>query len=195
MVTLVAEGLDIAHGLGEHVTLFGFSLGGALAGWAAQQWQDLDLAVLAAPALGLCNVPPWRSRTTSNLLALLPERYRWWDPVRKSDRIGLAHAYPRFSMRALGELLRLGGIVQQLARHRKPAADEVLVITNPCDTVVDNRVTAQLVAHWRRNGVRVRTQAFPVAWQLIHDWMDPAQAGQQVARVYPLVLAWVIEQA
>jgi alpha-beta hydrolase superfamily lysophospholipase len=194
MVALTAEALDIAHGLGEHVTLFGFSLGGSLAAWAAQQRADLDLAVLAAPALGLCAVPPWRSRATSNLLALAPERYRWWDPVRKDERVGPAHAYPRYSLRALGELLRTGCLVQEMARRDKPAAGAVLVITNPCDAVVDNHATAQVVAHWRRNGANIRTQEFPAAWQLIHDWMDPAQTGQQVARVYPLLLAWVAEE-
>jgi hypothetical protein len=98
-------------------------------------------------------------------------------------------------MRALGELLRIGCIVQTMAQRLRPVAGRVLVITNPCDTIVDNNATAQVVHHWQRNGGTVRTVEFPAAWGLIHDWMDPAQSEQQVARVYPLVLAWVIEQA
>jgi hypothetical protein len=98
-------------------------------------------------------------------------------------------------MRALGELLRIGCIVQTMAQRLRPAAGRVLVITNPCDTIVDNNVTAQVVHQWQRNGGRVRTAEFPAAWGLIHDWMDPTQTGQQVARVYPMVLTWVTEQA
>ena len=41
--------VDIAHGLGEHVTYAGLSAGGTLAAWVAQNRADVDKAVLIAP--------------------------------------------------------------------------------------------------------------------------------------------------
>ena len=66
--------------------------------------------------------------------------------MHKHERPGPAHAYPRYSLRSLAELLRIGLLIQNMAKRSKPAAGEVLVITNPNDTVVDNAVTAQVVA-------------------------------------------------
>jgi alpha-beta hydrolase superfamily lysophospholipase len=191
MVALTSEVIDIAHGLGEEVTLLGFSLGGILAGWAAQQRPDLDRAILVSPAMGIVAVSPMRSRLLANLLAWTPNSFRWWDPVKQAQRSGPAHAYPRFATRALGELLRLGCIVQAEARRGPPRAGRVIVITNPCDNVVDNRRVAATVAAWRRHGARIETHEFPATWQLIHDLMDPSQPQQQIARVYPQLLAWI----
>ncbi|NJP05385.1 MAG: alpha/beta hydrolase [Chloroflexaceae bacterium] len=47
-----SESVDIARGLGRHVTIAGISVGGTIAGWAAQFRADVDCAVLIAPALG-----------------------------------------------------------------------------------------------------------------------------------------------
>src|SRR5712692_611162 len=40
LLTLTDEVIDVAHGLGAHVTLAGLSLGGTLALWAAQRRAD-----------------------------------------------------------------------------------------------------------------------------------------------------------
>jgi pimeloyl-ACP methyl ester carboxylesterase len=45
--------VDIARGLGEHVTLLGLSAGGTMAAWVAQHRADVDEVVLIAPMLGI----------------------------------------------------------------------------------------------------------------------------------------------
>jgi pimeloyl-ACP methyl ester carboxylesterase len=185
------EVIDIAHGLGRRVTLLGFSLGGVVAAWAASERSDLDYAFLVSPAIGIGVLSTWRSRLYANLLVLLPNWYRWWDPVRKAERDGPRHAYPRFATRGLAALLRLGCIVQYEARRRPPVAGKTVVITNPCDTVVANDVVAATVSSWRTHGATIPTYEFPADWRLIHDLMDPTQTQQQVARVYPQLLNWI----
>ncbi|MFN8494144.1 MAG: alpha/beta fold hydrolase [Caldilineaceae bacterium] len=191
MTELTGEVLDIAHGLGEEVTLLGFSLGGILTGWAAQQRADLACAVLVSPAIGLQAIPAARSQLMANLFALLPNSFRWWDPVHKDAKAEPAHAYPRFATRALAALLQLGCIVQNEAKQAKPAARSILLITNPADTVVDNQVAFAVAQQWRAHGATVEQHEFPADWRLIHDLMDPAQPNQQVERVYPLLLKWI----
>jgi len=191
MIDLTNEAIDIAHGLGEHVTLFGFSLGGILAGWAAQQRADLDQAVLVSPAIGIRAISVRRRPLAAKLLTRLPNFFRWWDAVAKAARVGPAHAYPRYASRSLGALLQLGNMVQQAAPRSKPLVGTLHVITNPCDDVVDNTTVAAVVEAWRKQGANVQTHEFPATWRLIHDLIDPAQPAQQVARVYPQLLEWI----
>ncbi|MDQ3250663.1 MAG: alpha/beta hydrolase [Chloroflexota bacterium] len=192
MIQITGAAIDIAHGLGERVTLLGFSLGGVLAAWAAQTRVDVDQAVLVSPAIGLRALSQRRSRVAAHLLLGLPNFFRWWDPVHKDSRVGPAHAYPRYASRGLGALLRLGGIVRAAAQTTKPLAPAILVITNPCDEVVDNTATAGVVQQWRSHGAVIQDHEFPADWRLIHDLMDPTQPDQQVARVYPQLIEWIV---
>jgi alpha-beta hydrolase superfamily lysophospholipase len=195
LIALVNEAIDIGCGLGEQVTLFGFSLGGLLSAWAAHHRPELARVILASPALGLAGVPPIRRRLYANLLTWLPNSFRWWDPVERQNRRAPTHVYPRFSTRGIAALLRLGAIVYREAQQQAPVARQVVVITNPVDTVVDNRTVEQIVTAWRRQGAAIRRYEFPATWQLIHDLIDPSQPDQQVAKVYPLLLGWLADEA
>lgn len=183
--------LDIAAGLGAEITLLGFSLGGAMAAWAAQERADLHKAVLVSPAIALTPPQLRRQILVGNLLALWPNFFQWWDPVAKDGRTGPQHAYTRFASRSLAALLQIGSLVRSAAQHHKPAAQAILVITNASDTLIDHHVVDEVVAAWRRHGATVQSYQFPAEWQLIHDLMDPAQVEQQVERVYPQLMAWI----
>lgn len=183
-------GIDIGRGLGRRLTVFGFSLGGVLAAWAAQQRADLDHVVLVSPAIGIQALPRARRHLAAHLLPLWPNFFQWWHPALKEQKVEPLHAYPRFGSRSLGAMLRFGLLVQRDALRARPQAQTISVITNPCDAVVDNRTTAQVVAAWRKHGAVVHTHSFPPEWQLIHDLIDPLQPQQQTARVYPLLQQW-----
>jgi alpha-beta hydrolase superfamily lysophospholipase len=191
MVDVTNEALDLAVGLGAATTVIGMSLGGVLAGWAAQHRADVAQAVLLAPALGLQALPPRRSQLIANLLALMPNRFQWWSPTRKAERAGPLHAYPRFSTRGVAAFLQVACLVRNAAQQYKPAARTILLITNPCDNVVDNATALAVVQHWRSHGAAVDCREFPAEWQLIHDVLDAAQPGQQIERAYPLLLEWI----
>ncbi len=193
MVALVNASCDALHGLGERRVLIGFSLGGAMATWAAQQRADLDHAVIIAPAIALQGVPLSLRRFYANMLTLLPNRFIWWDAAAREARAGPPHAYPRYSTRAAGQMLRLGALLDAHARRSLYAADKVTVITNPCDYTVDNAGIARIVVQWRRQGATVHSWAFPAAWNLPHDIFDPTQPLQQTARAYPQLLDWIGE--
>ena len=185
------ESLDIGRGLGKHLTVFGFSLGGVLAAWAAQHRADLDHALLVSPAMAICALPRRHQYLAAHLLSVWPNFFQWWNPALKEQRLEPLHAYPRFGSRSLATMLRLGLIIQREATVARPQARAITVVTNPSDRVVDNDTTAHMVSSWRSHGATVATQSFPCEWQLIHDLIDPTQPEQQVEKVYPLLLEWI----
>ena len=190
LVSYTSQIVDMLCGLGEQTTLLGFSLGGVLAAWAAQQRRELDHVVLVSPALAVKSVPIQQQLLYANLLTLLPDQFRWWDPQVRDAAIEPLHAYPRWSTRSVGAMLRLAKLVQREAEHAPPAAKAITLITNPSDETVDNRGAEQLAAAWRKQGAKLRTCSFRQDWKLIHDLIDPEQPEQQVARVYPQLLEW-----
>jgi len=190
LLAAASAAVDVAAGLGERVTVLGLSLGGLLAGWQAQLRGDVDRAVLVAPALRFFTVPGRWQPFYARVLSWWPSFFYWWDPVAKTQGGGPAHAYPGFYSAGFAQVLRLGLLLQKAARQQPPRARQVTLVTNPCDEAVDNRGAAALAAAWRRHGAAVTEHAFPAAWGLPHDLIDPAQPTQQIARVYPRLLAW-----
>jgi carboxylesterase len=182
------EGLAIAHGLGEQVTVAGLSAGGVLAAYAAQRRADVALAVVIAPVFGAPSIHPQATLPLALLARVLPNYFRWWDPVRKDTRDSPAHCYPRFATRALGAIVRLGLRVLFEARWRAPLARRIVVVTNGADEAVTLPPVERLVQRWRARGANVRQHHFPRELGLIHDLMDPAQRRQQIDTVYPVLL-------
>jgi esterase/lipase len=180
------EMVDIAQGLGDEVTVAGFSMGGALTAWLAQQRPDIDQAVLIAPAISVGVIPPESTSVAANVLLESPNTFIWWDPVLK-EKQQPEHGYPRFSSRALGQLLRLGASVLEQAAAKAPATNNILVITNENDAAVNNGLTANLVELWRAKGANVETSSFDRDIGLEHDLLDPHHPKQQVDKVYPVL--------
>jgi carboxylesterase len=188
------EMVDLAHGLGEQVHVLGFSFGGGLAAWLAQTRPDVAGVMIVSAALELLAVPAWRRGLYANLLGWLPDQTRWWDPVRREAREGPSHAYPGFSTRGVGVILRLGLLVQEAASRRGPRTPNVTIVMNTNDDVVDNRAAERLAECWRHHGAMVTTYTFPVSLNLIHDLMDPGQPQQQVDVAYPILLELLARQ-
>jgi alpha-beta hydrolase superfamily lysophospholipase len=188
LVAYADQVVDIARGLGEHVTLLGLSGGGVVAAWAAQTRADLDLAVVMAPNFGFKAVPRRATRLAANLALLAPDVVLWWNPLER-EKGRLAHVYPRFTLHGLTQQWRLGFAARALAERQPPAARGILVITNAHDLAVDNAAIARVVARWRAWGASpVRTYEFPAELKLLHDMVDPGHAGQRVDAVYPKLM-------
>lgn len=184
--------LDIAQGLGEHVSLVGLSGGGVMAAWAAQERSDLDLAVVIAPSFGYTFIPGFLTVPTLNLFHRLPNFYQWWDPVQKMD-ISPDYGYPRFATRALAEILRMAFLVKEAACQEAPAAGAILVITNSGDIAVDNASTDKVVQCWRQLGYQpLSTYQFNASLKLEHDLIDPSQKNQHIDIVYPQLVELII---
>jgi alpha-beta hydrolase superfamily lysophospholipase len=179
--------VDIGRGLGDHLTFAGISIGGTLAAWVAQNRDDVDQAVLIAPAFTIARGMGVRlSRLVMHLFLVMPnimtQRFRPFTGA-------VGHNYHGFATRGLGQAMRLGFSVYDAARTTKPAAQSVIVVTNAADLAVDNGITQKLVDRWRAAGLdRVETCELDASYHLIHDVIDPNQKEQQTALVYPILL-------
>lgn len=179
------ELIDVAAGLGERVTIAGLSLGGVAAAWAGQERPDVHRAVAIAPMFGVAHVPRTFTGLLARALLAIPDRFVWWDSKARERLEGPRQVYPRFSTRAIGEILRLGFAVQARASRDRPAATTLSVVSVGGDPAVDNGASAAIVARWKRSGARVDTYEFPRALGLDHDLIDPEQVGARIDLVYP----------
>lgn len=184
LVATSGEAVDIAHGLGDHVTIVALSSSAVVAGWLAEQRNDLDQVMLIAPSLAPRSVPLWLAVPMANALLHLPDQFVPWDP--KNERpAGPRSAYPGFSTRALARVYELGWY---LLRDKPPArGTRVLLVTTPHDEGVNNDAVGLLGRRWAEEGGDVRSFEFPVEANVHHDMIDPEQPYQRVSVVYPVL--------
>jgi pimeloyl-ACP methyl ester carboxylesterase len=180
------EAVDIARGLGQQVLVGGLSMGGVITGWLAQQRDDIDLALLMAPAFGFKAIPVSFTRPAAGLIMLLPNFFQWWDPKKKADLLP-SYGYPRHASRGLGHILRLSFATQDMARHHKPAARRISVLTNANDMAVNDKMTARVVRLWQAQGTSVQTHKFGKEFGLDHDFIDPGSPKQHIDVSYPAI--------
>ncbi|GAC1476952.1 MAG: hypothetical protein NVS2B12_31030 [Ktedonobacteraceae bacterium] len=181
--------VDIAHGLGEHITYAGISAGGTMAAWVAQYRADVDRAIIIAPAFTIDRrLGPNSSRLVMYLLYLLPNIMT--QSFRRTH--GSPYGYPGFATRALATMMQLGFAVYDTALKSKPAAQSVLTITNANDRAMNNGIVRNLTHRWQKNGLRYcEMYEFAASEQLPHDIIGPQQPQQHIAFVYPILLALI----
>lgn len=186
LVALANRAAEVGTRLGHRLTVAGLSLGAILTGLLAQSRSDVDRAVLIAPMLGLRPIPGPVLTALSRVVPHVPNFYMWWDRGQR-DKVGPPYGYPRFSTHAYAALFQAGRTLVTGARRTKPVARSIVVITNAAEPRLDNRFTYALIESWRAHGASVETYEFPIADGLPHDLIDPGNAAQNTALVYPVV--------
>jgi len=191
LLAVANRSADAGTGLGERLTVAGLSLGGILTGYLAQTRDQVERAVLIAPMFGLKPIPGPALAALARTANVVPNFYIWWDAKAK-DRIGPPHGYPRFATRAYAALFGAGSKVTAAARHSRPKAGSIAVITNAAEPRLDNRFTKRLVENWRHHGAKVETFEFPASEGLPHDLIDPvANPPSVLERSYPVVTRFI----
>jgi esterase/lipase len=181
------EVVDIGRGLGEKVVMMGISAGGVTTAWAAQNRNDVDLAVIISPAFGFKKIPVPLTAAAMNLFSLLPDSWSWWDEKLK-ETVPPPYAYPRYSKHALTEILRLGFVVEKAAKLRAPSSRKIVMVFNANDNSINNERTGQIVELWKKQGATPESYTFDASLKLNHDIIDPNDPGQKVDIVYPKLI-------
>lgn len=186
LAAFATESIDIARGLGEEITVVGLSSGGAIATWAAQERDDINLAVALAPFLGVNYIPKPLTRPITNLVLSIPDIFLWWDGSKKMDNELIApYSYRGYYLHALFENLRLGFITEAQSRKSKPAAGAILVVTNANDPAVNNQVVASFEQLWLAHGEAfLTTYQFEKELALPHDFITSTHLKGQPELVY-----------
>ncbi len=180
--------VDVARGLGDHLTVAGLSVSGVLAAWCAQTCSDVDLAVPISPAFGPYGVPFRLVPALVRMGKVLPNLFLWWD-LRRRAAVGPACSYPRFSTHAMAENFQLGLEIYQAARLQPPACQQILAVTNQRDPAVNNAATRAVLRRWRQHpSSSVREYTFGPDLGRLHDIIGPYQPNARVDYVYPILL-------
>jgi carboxylesterase len=189
LTKLCDESVDIALGLGKHVTVVGFSMGANMAGWLAQNRSDVGKAVIIAPFWGWKGLPTGFFRPFINLLFILPNKFVWWDREGKMALMGPTSSYYRFSTRGVAQIMCLGWSVMKETRSVAPKAQAIVVITSAIDDAVNEKNLNRIVDQWRgHSGVKITRFQFDKDTCAFHDMIDPEQPYEKTAVVYPKLI-------
>jgi carboxylesterase len=186
LIAMANRAAAVGAALGDRVTIAGLSLGGILSGYLAQTREGIDRAVLIAPMLGLKPIPGPVLGAMSAAARFLPNFYVWWNNDLK-ETLGPPYGYPRFATHAYAALFDCGRMLVRSARRAAPKTQTVAVITNAAEPRLNNHFTYRLVDSWRARGASVETFEFAAGDALPHDLIDPGNAAQKTAYVYPIV--------
>jgi len=181
------DALAVARGLGERVTIAGFSLGGLLAAYLGQTAR-VHRTVAISPFLGVSLVPDVFRLPLARWVLRRPNRFLWWDPFLRERQLP-EHGYPRFATHAVAHGLTLAHQVMEAAREAPPQADELVLVINPRDSTVNRRAVMRLAARWaahKSNAVRLeRLSGLP---PFVHDIIEPKRYPQAAQRVLPVLV-------
>lgn len=189
LVDYATEALDIAQGLGNHVTVAGLSAGGLMTSWAAQHRDDVDHAVVIAPFLEPEFLPDALARPAANLFHVIPNFFTWQDAELKEDVPNPPQVYPRNATRPISQYMLIGFETRTNAKDEAPTPDTIVFVTNAADGAVDLDPVDELIDSWQGQGYETITEfQFEEALQLDHDLIDPEHPKEQVDLVYPILL-------
>lgn len=182
-----AEGLDIAAGLGERVSLVGLSGSGVSAAWMAWNRPGIESVLILSPFFSFHGHSPALIDALAAILSRAPNIYKWWDADLKDKIPGPPYAYPRFGTRSLADTIQLS---RALRRETGPLqAGRLDILITATDVGANNALTKDLAAHWEKeNPGRVSIREFPASDGVPHDMIDIHQPDARIDLTYPAVL-------
>jgi pimeloyl-ACP methyl ester carboxylesterase len=181
------DSLAVVRGLGEHVTVAGFSLGGLLTAYLGQ-FERVQRAVAVSPFLGVSWVPNVLRLPVARWVLQRPNRFFWWDPILRERQLP-EHGYPRFATHAIGHGLTLAHEVLEAAQSGPPQADELVLVINPRDSAVNNRAIMRLGERWlQRKPGAVTIQRLSGLPPFVHDIIEPKRYPQVAQQVLPVLV-------
>lgn len=173
--------IDAAHGLGEKVYVVGLSGGGTVASWIAQNRADVERTLIIAPFYGTGLIPPLINRFGVGLLTRIPN-------INLPGVDNISYAYPGNTTRGWGETMWLGEAVKRQAEAGPPASQNLAVMLNDNDSVVNNRMTRDLIDAWKRAGLAPEIYVLPKSLGLEHDIIDVHQKVKNPELIYAAVI-------
>ena len=183
------QAIEVARGLGERVVVGGLSMGGTVAAALGLRRADISLALPIAPLLSALPGPLALNRAAATALRVLPNLMVWWDPKARQSLAGPAHAYYRYSLWGVAEILRLGLAFADAAHRLEPAAAVFRFVLNDGDEALRNTLADAVLARWARLGV-TNADAVRLGAELglHHDLIDPGQPYAKVDVAYPILI-------
>ncbi len=170
LVRFADHALDITCGLGERVIVGGLSMGGNLTAWLAQQRQEIEKALIIAPALAFHMIPAGLFCPAATLIRHMPDWMHWWNEKEKDQGDGEEWEYAWFSVHGLAHIIRVGCVMRSMANKTLSAAREIWLVLNDNDESVDSEDVKKITKKWKISSTdRFHTFTFPKSNELLHD--------------------------
>jgi carboxylesterase len=181
------DALAITRGLGERVTVAGFSLGGLLSAYLAQH-EPVDRVVAVSPFLGIAVIPNVLRLPVARWLLSRPNRFFWWDPFLRERQLP-EHGYPRFASHAVAHGLTLAHEIMEASSKEGPRAREVVLVVNTRDSTINKRAIVKLGARWSRYKPQaVQLHRLTGMPPFVHDIIEPKRFPAVAQRVLPVLV-------
>jgi pimeloyl-ACP methyl ester carboxylesterase len=183
------ESLQITRGLGDRVIVGGLSMGGAVTTWLAQEYPEIDLAIIIAPAIAYRVLPSFLLPVAIPVISWLPDSMHWWDAKLKENIEGADYNYAWVSMHGLAIFPRMGMEIRKLNRKTPPAAKEIWMVINDHDADVDGGYVQKVAEEWKaKKPDAIHTYHFLDGLGIVHDCISVENSKQRVDIVYPVLL-------
>ncbi len=178
--------IDIATGLGDNITVIGLSAGGTLAGWLAQNRDEVDRAVLMSPFMGIKQTPMFLDPILMRAFLRLPGI-----AIGGASEADREWVYKGESSRGVATFMLLGQALIKQAQEASPQTDQILVLTTAADMAADNGWADKLVEIWQQQGMEVDAYEFPKADDIPHASIDPFTEEAIRQKVYDKIFEWL----
>jgi len=190
IATWASRAVEIGRGLGDEVIVAGLSVNGVTAAWIAQDVPNVKRCVVLSPFFGPPGLPDWIRGPLARSVHRLPNADIWWDSELKENNPGPTYAYPRFSTRVVSNFMLLGEMVLNEAATAAPQCKEIVVVSSNADEAIDLNLVRKYVNDLQKwPSLEVTDIVFPSEDKVIHDFIDPYQPGEQIERLYPIVIS------
>lgn len=180
------DSLEIVRGMGDRVSICGFSLGGLLSAYLGQ-FNAVHRVVALVPFMGVSFLPSRFRLNVAKWVLSRPNRFFWWDPFLRERQMP-AHGYPRYASHAVAHGLTLAHEVLDAANERAPLAEQIVVAINTREPAVSNRAILALVDRWNDHKPGVARVHRFTDLPFAHDIIEPGRNPIVAARVAPVLV-------
>ena len=136
----------------------------------------------------------WLNKGLTNLIRILPNIYRWWDPINREGNPATApYAYFGYPLRSMGTYMQLGFDAFDAAGSAPPASAAQLMIVNASETSVSNTVAYRLTDRWVEQGGASTSYTLTHDLRLPHDFISVTRPNVDVEVVYPILIELLTE--
>ena len=183
LVDQATESLDIAAGLGHHITIVGLSAGALGATWMAEHRDGIDQVLLISPFFGAYEWSLPALDVATAFLVYLPNFYI----LKKNYSSEPSYVYPRYGTQCLAKTLQLSRAVRSFKGPLK--AQHLDILFSGADVVVNDQLTKKVAQQWSaQNPGKVFEYEFPASLNIAHDCIDPNSYSSKTELSYPEIL-------
>ncbi len=169
------KAVQMAHGLGNQITVSGLSGGGNLATWIAINDNSIEKAVIISPGYGFLAIPKNLTTPAAKLFMLLPSTYVLYDSNSKQgDPNG--DVYAGYTTTSLANVLNVGRQTYEKMLKLQISTKKIAFVINDNDNQISleafNDVKNTLEENSGKNGFTFESYVFPKSMNLQHDYID-----------------------